>query len=72
MTPEPLWRRMARRPAWERDDPPKPSDYDPAVRLHIAVNRIRAVQDRGIAQLARLSDRLDEIEAARREARRKR
>lgn len=46
MTPEPLWRRMARRPSWQRHLPLRFSDVDPTMPIHAAANRILLSLDR--------------------------
>jgi hypothetical protein len=66
--PEPLWMRLAKRPSWERNDPPRLSDYDPYFPVFAAINRTRLSLDRTIARLAALEER----ELAAREGRRPR
>lgn len=63
--PEPLWMKLNRRPSWQRNDPIRYSDVNPAAPVVIAANRLRAVIDRRTARMVDMLDRLDALERAR-------
>lgn len=68
MTREPAWKIRNRRRSWERDQPLRFSDFDPAAPVLQALNRVRLGIDARTQRIAAAIDRLDD---ARREARRK-
>lgn len=67
MKPEPLWRKINKRPSWERGEPVRWSDVNPAAPLHIAVNRARLTIGRTTSRMADVLDRLEAIERERAE-----
>jgi hypothetical protein len=62
MKPEPLWRRIQRRPSWERNDPWRYSDFDPSLPIRAAVRAADRLTLRMQASVERMAAMLDRLE----------